>query len=405
MTDIMGSKGNDEHGKFSYKDFLYDCLAEARKLRTSDDHNKFHKLVSFLELTIDHMGDEIYLDEIKALEGKKASIMQQGAASEKDIHTWYFDDKYNILAGLIYRFNQGILKVREYLLDSEMTRKISAKLIDGIGQIVTITGPQGSGKSYSGLYLATSVLANTGQKFNIKNVAFTIEEFFELYNDTARTPPGSYILFEEIGVNVNSKDSMTKISKIFTKISQTFRYRQLLIIFTAPDLGFIDVSLRKQMHWWLETIEWNKKNKICTLKPWIVSNQQRTGDIWYMYPINDVGNQVVEMRIPELNPEIAKRYEVIQREYKDGLGRTAAQDVDDLKEKTVLSKGSLFMKQVELFGKYKEEGMLVKDIEVKMDISNKTASNLSKKWKEIQLNLLSKGITDSKNEINNENTE
>jgi len=359
--------------------------------------DNYHRSVEALELLMGGREDEIYEDEIYMLNSKHNILESNNKISIKERQGLYYDEKFRIINALVHRSTRGVLRVKEYLTQSELVRLVVKNIKkDNQGQIIAITGAQGTGKSYDGIALSKEVVKYTlpKRKFSLDNVAFTTQEFFRIYNNKDLTPEGDYILFEEIGVNANAKDALTSINKVLGKISQTLRYRKLIIILTAPDLSFIDKTLRKQMHFWLETDKkFSKKKGYSTVKPFIVKNIQRTGDLHFIYPKNTDGNQVRELRIPELDESLAEEYERKQKYYKDNLSREAEQEIGALQERNIMKNKSLrndpeFLRYCEL----KDKGMKTKNI-IENSLIEKSQPTLSK-WEKLRKKIKYESVED-----------
>jgi len=190
----------------------------------------------------------------------------------------------------------------------------------------------GSGKSWAALSLAEEVVKLSGGTFNIKNVAFKVDEFAKIYNDIKKTPKGSVVIFDEIGVNFNSRDAMGSANKMFGKLLQIIRHRQILVIFTTPDLSFIDSTGRKLLHWWFQTKKIDKQNKITHIKPHVIEIRQRTGEIYYVFPMFN-GNQYNDLRVSIPSKELREDYEKVAKEYKNKLAISTEIDLANINKK------------------------------------------------------------------------
>lgn len=133
--------------------------------------------------------------------------------------------------------------------------------------IAVCVGGTGSGKSYAMLKLAECI----DPGFSIERVVFSLEEFIELLTEK-KLPPGSVIVWDEGGVEAASRESMTKKNRLLGKIIQTFRHRNLALLFTVPDMSFVDVQIRSLSHVMFKPNNINRYTKTCNLQ---VSKIQR----------------------------------------------------------------------------------------------------------------------------------
>ena len=138
-----------------------------------------------------------------------------------------------------------------------------------------ITGDTGSGKSYSALTIAKEIS-------NKIYVVFTAREFMELLN-SEDLEKGSVIIFDEAGVGLSSRDWYSQQNKLLGAILQTFRNMNLAVIFTTPDLSFIDVQARKLFHHYFETCGIDRVRNLAKLKIFRIQSSGRTGKTYFKY--------------------------------------------------------------------------------------------------------------------------
>jgi len=108
--------------------------------------------------------------------------------------------------------------------------------------MIFFSGDHGSGKSYSALTLAKALDPN----FTVDNVVFTSEDFFKLSKEAS---PGDVIIFDEAGANLPPERWWDTMSLLLDKWLQVFRYRNLVVIFTAYGLEDILKKARKRFHY------------------------------------------------------------------------------------------------------------------------------------------------------------
>jgi len=104
--------------------------------------------------------------------------------------------------------------------------------------IMVIDGREGKGKSTFGMQIGATVDEN----FSEKNIAMNFTQFVELIE---KAPPYSAVLFDEAGTALFSRESMTKMNILLTKLFMTIRQRNLLIILCIPSFYFIDSYIRE----------------------------------------------------------------------------------------------------------------------------------------------------------------
>jgi len=87
-------------------------------------------------------------------------------------------------------------------------------------------------------------------RFNVDRVVFKAEDFISLVN--SNIPKGSVIIWDEIGVEHDSRNYYSLKNKLVKYVMQTFRYKNFILIMTVPDLKSIDIGTRRLLHCYLE---------------------------------------------------------------------------------------------------------------------------------------------------------
>ena len=195
--------------------------------------------------------------------------------------------------------------------------------------LCAITGPTGSGKTYSSLRIAEVLDSD----FNKDRIVFTPKEFINLLNGNS-LKSGSVIVFDEAGVSLNNRAWQSIANNLIQYVLQTFRHKNYIVIFTAPDFSFIDKASRKLFHSYMETKGINFTKNKCNLKPFMLQVNQRNGELYYKY-LTAVIPRIGETKIQSLDvglpsKDLIKEYEVKKTEFTYNLN----QDIErKLKEK------------------------------------------------------------------------
>lgn len=118
--------------------------------------------------------------------------------------------------------------------------------------IAAIIGSTGSGKSLAALRLCWDLDVDPITKqhrFNISRVCFTPKDFYKIIEERidGKIPPGSFILFDESAVSMDSDFSRSDDTILSMKhILETFRVYQLGVVLTFPGtIGFVQKKLRQ----------------------------------------------------------------------------------------------------------------------------------------------------------------
>ena len=192
------------------------------------------------------------------------------------------------------------------------------------------TGPTGSGKSWCCLRMGELI----DDKFDISRVAFSAEEFLNLTNSSL--PPGSVILFDEIGAAMAAREWQTSQNIVLSKIFQVFRHQNLCIFFSTPMMSFIDVNLRKLFQGYFETIRINRQSEVVTTKYMTIQVSPRSGKPYFKYPFVWNGNQSIKLTTLDIrkpSPGLICDYEAKKIAFTQVLREEAAALILKEKEK------------------------------------------------------------------------
>jgi len=152
--------------------------------------------------------------------------------------------------------------------------------------IMVLTGPTGSGKSWSALRLGYDLSQIFGRPFSADNVAFQFREFIHKINSDLMKGRGNCLLFDEVGATGgggSSREWQSRANKMFFGFLQTARARNDILILTVPDFSFLDLGARKLCHIHMLTAGIDRDLGVCKLKPFQIQVNQRSGKIYEKY--------------------------------------------------------------------------------------------------------------------------
>lgn len=200
--------------------------------------------------------------------------------------------------------------------------------------ITAVTGPTGSGKSYSALRLAERI----DPGFDVSNVVFNAQDLLlriktGVEKDELRQ--GSVLVFDEAGVEANSRDWQSTTNQAINYLFQTMRSYNFMVILTLPHIGGLDKQVRRLLHAFMPTQGIDYKHQTVALKPLFLQTNQQTGDIYkrYLRVYPDDGGTVKLKRLEVKKPskQVRSRYEDKKERYQSELYSDLLQDVmDDL---------------------------------------------------------------------------
>jgi biotin operon repressor len=241
--------------------------------------------------------------------------------------------------------------------------------------MVAITGPTGSGKTFAGIGWAIALNPDWRPR---TGCVFSVKEFL-LRVQNPDTKSGDVILFDEAGVGMNSRTWFSVQNRVMNYLMQTFRHRNLIIIFTSPDLSFMDSASRKMLHCHAETMRMNIEKKTNTLKPLFIQVNQRTGDMYFKYlRIVIPGAGIMPLKsvtIRRAPSDIIEEYEEMKREFTDSLNAGLLAQIEELDER---ERGPILSDRQQQLIELIKEGVTRDQICYKMDISRANIGSIIK---------------------------
>lgn len=186
-------------------------------------------------------------------------------------------------------------------------------------------GETGSGKSYSALAMADAI---SPRGITIKrNVVFSPKELLERINNPQDLCKGDIIIFDESGVGMSAREWYSIQNKLLGAILQTFRNLNVGVIFTTPNLSFMDVQARKLLHNYFETSHLDYKEELAYLKVYNIQHNSRLDKTYYKYPVfTDENGRFCKAKflaIPKIRAELAEEYESVKSAYTQDLNAKA----------------------------------------------------------------------------------
>ena len=188
--------------------------------------------------------------------------------------------------------------------------------------LCVIIGETGTGKSWSGGRICELLDSNfipAIQKNGIRSrVAIGKSGVFMKMLNSQKWNKGSMCMYDEAGVGASSRNWYKEANKAVNFVMQTFREMNLGVVFTVPDMSFIDKQIRKLLHFNLEAIDVHDKIQMVELKPKIMQNNRVMAKIYYKYPWIG-GNRIERFWIRKPNPLFIEQYEPYHKMVKKQL--------------------------------------------------------------------------------------
>jgi hypothetical protein len=112
--------------------------------------------------------------------------------------------------------------------------------------LMLFCGSPGKGKSYAGLSVASKVYPDFIPR---KHLVFKPRDIILNVRNATK---GQVFIFDEAGVGIPSRQWNSIQNKLFGLFLQVHRYKNVGIIFTTPDISYIDVQARKLFNFIVE---------------------------------------------------------------------------------------------------------------------------------------------------------
>lgn len=228
-------------------------------------------------------------------------------------------------------------------IERRIKKKLSCNII--------FSGELGKGKSYSGIRLLELWYKRRfDELFHISHVCDTLDEAVLLGRDFKRKGEG--ILIEELSVLAGSRESLTKINRLWNKFMDTCRIKQIVIVGNTPYLNFIDKHIISLSQVWIETLGVNFRKKVCVCKPLILQPSQRK--VYYHRFVDDKGDEIQLCFFKKPSKELCKTYDNLKEKsvhelYDEIAQRMLLEKKKQLKE---LGKKALAPREQEAYNYY-----------------------------------------------------
>lgn len=236
--------------------------------------------------------------------------------------------------------------------------------------LAILTGPTGSGKSWSAL----SISAMLDSEFNIDRCVFRGEDLMKLIN-YGNLRKGSVILWDEAGIDMGTRTWQSLTNRMLNYLLQTFRHKNIILFFTAPYVDFLDSQTRKLFHAEFKTQSIDYNNKKVKIKPQHIvynANKQKFYHKWLRVMTKEHGTiPFCEWNVPSPPAELIKGYENKKNYFTGQLNMEIERELNEVNQKK-LRKKELTNRQEQVLI-LKKQGKSMKDIAKEMDLNLRSA--------------------------------
>ena len=186
---------------------------------------------------------------------------------------------------------------------------------------LVFVGDTGSGKSYSSISLAEKI----DPGFSAERIVFTTLDFLKLVN--SNLPAGSVVIFDDAGLGIPAREWQATSAKIFGKLFQGFRYKNLVTMITVPNISFIERQSRMLMHLYLEATDTQG-----IMKPFRPFFPYRGDDrLGFRYPTMERGGREIRIKTSVFSlpsQKIIQAYETKKLEYMERTNREFQEEME-----------------------------------------------------------------------------
>jgi len=195
--------------------------------------------------------------------------------------------------------------------------------------LAILCGKTGSGKSYSAITLARKI----DKDFNMDKLVFRVEDLMKLLN-SGKLKRGDCIVFDEAGVGIPAREWYTISNKAIGYLLQTFRNMNLAVIFTTPNLSYIDGQARGLFHTYIETQTIDRVRKQVRARIYMMK-ATRKGKILYIYPrVREPGTRrkvaITKLFFPIPNKKLIRDYEKKKTQFTRFLNLSIEKSIQDM---------------------------------------------------------------------------
>jgi hypothetical protein len=124
---------------------------------------------------------------------------------------------------------------------------IARRINRNANAFVLVVGDVGSGKSYFAMDFGLALAERFDCKFDMSWAGFTASKILDVV--LREHKKGQPILLDEMGVAMSSRKFMTRENVGLSFVLQTVRFMNHCLLFTVPQLSFVDVHARRLFHY------------------------------------------------------------------------------------------------------------------------------------------------------------
>jgi hypothetical protein len=253
----------------------------------------------------------------------------------------------------------------------------SAKIYQ-YGWLQVITGSVRSGKSMTACTLAELLAERPLDEYNF---AFTPKEYLKSLDNLDYV--GEPLVWSEMGTALSARKWYTLSNILVTECMQTMMIKKPIIFIDCPDLGFIDVQVRRLIYHFSEVRRWERHPP--KLYIYRISVDRKTGEPFFPHPVLSIHGTRYKIKCLQIvykpSEKVWEIYDKKQMEYKEKLRKQHLKTIEKAeaelvgKEMTIYDYINLIQKSPDDF-KTAKGNWSVDLIRAKLNINATTAKQI-----------------------------
>jgi hypothetical protein len=126
-------------------------------------------------------------------------------------------------------------------------RHIERRIHRNANALILVVGDVGSGKTFFGLDFGLELSKRFGSKFDGSWVEFSPRPILEML--LREHKKGQPAMIDEMGVSMSNRRWNTRENVSLSFLFQTVRFKNHIVLFTVPDMSYVDVAARRLFHY------------------------------------------------------------------------------------------------------------------------------------------------------------
>lgn len=215
-------------------------------------------------------------------------------------------------------------------------RHIERRIKRNANALILVVGDVGSGKTFFGLDFGLTLAQRFGCKFDGSWVEFSPRPILEML--LREHGKGQPTMIDEMGVAMSNRRWNTKENVSLSFLFQTVRFKNHVVLFTVPEMSFVDVAARRLFHYrcLVKPRFKNEKNYI-TIQKIVPNDRDPNKPPFYRpipYKLPDGTIKYAGRYVSQKPPQwLIDQYEAKRKIFIDGLYKKLSDDLIESEEK------------------------------------------------------------------------